>query len=368
MVRFILMRHFVVLFILIASTDLSGQESTGQAKSATAKIEYQNRTFVGQPLAWDGTRVAMLSLDGRLNFIPAKSQSELEVVSDTFQPYSVQQLRASLWDQFHERYDVSTTEHYVVVHPWGDAKIWARPFEDFHAAFVEYFGNNGVELREPTVPMIALVLRSRNDFDRSLINEVDVRDSRIGGFYSRISNRITTYDPAGVIRVGDDKWMYSAWPVIHEATHQSAFNTGLHNRFAPPPVWLSEGLATMFEARAFERPADFSRPGNRFNRRRLQSLRKYLNTDDLHAGLVNMVANDKLFSSHPELAYSLSWGLSFYLAETQREEYFRFLERDGKRPNFTPYPQQERLQDFANAFGDEFEEIETGLKDFFSKR
>ena len=35
--------------------------------------------------------------------------------------------------------------------------------------------------------------------------------------------------------------------VVHEATHQMAFNCGLHARLAPVPVWVSEGIATYFE-------------------------------------------------------------------------------------------------------------------------
>src|SRR5436190_8860041 len=36
--------------------------------------------------------------------------------------------------------------------------------------------------------------------------------------------------------------------MIHEATHQVAFNTGLHSRIGENPRWVVEGLATVFEA------------------------------------------------------------------------------------------------------------------------
>ena len=35
--------------------------------------------------------------------------------------------------------------------------------------------------------------------------------------------------------------------VVHEATHQMAFNCGLHTRYADIPVWVSEGIAMYFE-------------------------------------------------------------------------------------------------------------------------
>ena len=35
--------------------------------------------------------------------------------------------------------------------------------------------------------------------------------------------------------------------IVHEATHQIAFNSGLHVRFADNPLWLTEGMAMYFE-------------------------------------------------------------------------------------------------------------------------
>ncbi len=35
--------------------------------------------------------------------------------------------------------------------------------------------------------------------------------------------------------------------IIHEATHQIAFNSGLQTRFADIPLWVSEGIAVFFE-------------------------------------------------------------------------------------------------------------------------
>lgn len=359
-------RILSVLFVLLQSA--CGQPTAAQMQSATATIEYNNQTFYGQPLGWDGKRIALLGRDGRLNFVPANSERDLQIVSDQFEPYSAEQLRSVLLEQHRDRYDVSITDHFVVIHPWGDAAIWASPFEDFHSRFVSLMESKGCELETPKVPMIAHVLRSRNDFNRSLINEVEIHDSRIAGFYSQISNRITTYDPRGKLRAGEDKWLYSAWPIIHEATHQSAFNTGVHNRFAPPPKWLSEGLATMFETASFAGSADVARPNLRVNAIRLKQLRKYLNTASLNAGLINLIANDRLFRTHPELAYSLSWGMSFFLVETRSADYIKFLMEDGKRTNFLPYTQEARMQDFARAFGKDFDEFERQLTAYFIEK
>ena len=35
--------------------------------------------------------------------------------------------------------------------------------------------------------------------------------------------------------------------IVHEATHQIAFNCGLHTRLSDCPRWFSEGIAMYFE-------------------------------------------------------------------------------------------------------------------------
>src|SRR5207253_9543744 len=40
---------------------------------------------------------------------------------------------------------------------------------------------------------------------------------------------------------------YNIATVIHEATHQIAFNSGMHTRYADNPLWLAEGMAMYFE-------------------------------------------------------------------------------------------------------------------------
>jgi hypothetical protein len=160
--------------------------------------------------------------------------------------------------------------------------------------------------------------------------------------------------------------MYGSTSIIHEAAHQSAFNTGIHNRFAPPPKWLSEGLATMFESSGNSNSNGKPQIGG--NGIRLNQLRKHLGTDVIHPGLLNLVANDRMFRTHPELAYALSWGMSYYLVRTQPDKYFQFLLQDASRRNFSDYSSENRLRDFMNAFGHDFHQLEDELNQYFRQR
>ena len=66
------------------------------------------------------------------------------------------------------------------------------------------------------------------------------------GHYDPASNRVFLFDATK--DAGYD-WSENADTIIHEATHQTAYNVGVHKRFIAAPRWMVEGLATMFEAR-----------------------------------------------------------------------------------------------------------------------
>lgn len=360
--------HFsLLLWLLVATTSLLATGAYGQGQAdIMAKLKFNDQTYIGQPLGWDGKRLALVDRAGGLNLIPASTPDAFEKVADQYIPYSKEQIASLLMKEFGSRYDISKTDRYVVVHPWGPSSVFAPPFEAMHARFVDFFESNGIELRPVGNPQVAIVLRSRSDFNRYLINEVEAQDSRIGGYYSRTSNRITTFDPQGLIRQKGDDWLYTAGPIIHEATHQSAFNTGLHNRFAPPPKWISEGVATLFEARGFNHATDFTELRDRVNPERLKVLRRRIAKGSVRNALFQLIANDNLFRSDVELAYALSWGLSFYLYETQPEKYFDLLRKDAKRKNFVAYSPEQRLRDFVNVFGNDFEKLVNGLTHYFT--
>ena len=302
---------------------------------------------------------------GKILFVPSAS-NQLEVVADEFVTYTPEQISGFLRNEFGNRYSVSTAEKFVVVHPWGSPNVYAKPFKLFFERFVYFFQSNGVKLKSPDTPLVALILRSRNDFDRYLIKEINVRDSRVKGYYSRITNRIMTYDPGARVRTSDDPWLFNASSIIHEATHQTAFNTGVHNRFAPPPKWLSEGLATLFEAKGFNHSEKFTERLDRVNTMRLAQIRQALANGSINAELINLIANERLFSHDAELAYALSWALSFYLYEAQPKKYFEFIQNDAKRKNFSTYSPDQRMRIFMESFNMNFDQLENRLREHYS--
>ena len=329
--------------------------TTKPAGPPTIKLAHEGRKYIGQPLAWDGKKLAMLRLDGELRIFPVKDKEDVELVSPKFEPYVPSELKTRLKREFGSRYDISTTKNCVVVHPWGKPEYWAEPFEKMIDRFEAYFAKRKFELKKSQFTFIVIVLRSRKDFDRYMNNEIDIRNGNVAGFYSRKSNRMVTYDPSGLVRKPEqESWLLKSRTMYHESAHQLAFNRGVHNRYAPPPLWLSEGLAMLFETSGT-------------NSARLNAIRKHYKERKVSGQMSKLLTNDHLFQTDPLLAYSVSWGMANYLSVKNPKAFLAFLKEDSERKNFHFNPPQQRLKAFATHFGDDIDQLETNLRLYYTK-
>jgi hypothetical protein len=176
------------------------------------------------------------------------------------------------------------------------------------------------------------------------------------GWYDRDSNRIVLYDMGG--KADSAHWQETAAAIIHEATHQTAFNTGVHSRYTPPPLWVAEGLATLFEAPGVYDSRYHTQAGDRINRGRLAVFQKLVQPRHRHELIAAMVASDELFRISPNAAYAEAWALSYYLIETQPHKYAQYLARTAQRPPFREYTAAERTADFTAVFGSDWRMLE----------
>ncbi len=333
-----------------------------QGSNVTIKIPYKNRSYIGKPLGWDGSDMMLLRRDGKINVLPVNSSKDYDQISDRFRPYSADTMRTRLQKEFGRKYQVSVTRNFVVVHPPGDYQIWAMPFEKLYSRFDAYFSSRGFYLDEPEFPLVAIVLRTRNEFDKFLRAYLDY-DPNILGYYSPKSNRIITYDQTGG-KSNNQLWFFNADTIIHEATHQSAFNTGIHNRFGPVPRWISEGLAMLFEAQGVNNSMYYTKQRDRINRDRLIALQRYYENGKARGRIAELVTSDRLFKTDMDLAYALAWGLTFYLSEKMPSRYHQFLRADGRRSNFDNYSSKQRARAFAKSFGAKLPDLESRMERF----
>ncbi|HEX5471577.1 MAG TPA: DUF1570 domain-containing protein [Lacipirellulaceae bacterium] len=323
-------------------------------RSATA-AEFMFRALIdgqmieGKPLSWNSERMELLGRDGRLHEFNPKDAKEAVKTSPTFVPYSADELKAMLQQEYDNRFEVSITRHYVVVHPSGQRDVWANRFEDLYNRFEHYFLVRGFELQEPRYPLVAVVFRNQDEYFRSAAATGTPMHPNTLGHYDPISNRIFLFDVTGGKAKRD--WSENATTIIHEATHQMAFNTGIHRRFAAEPFWLVEGLATMFEAPGVWNPENDHSQSDRVNRGRLNGFRKFVKDHPQPGSLATLLTSDDAFRNDPNDAYAEAWALSFYLCETRPRQYCAYLAKTAERPPFSFYEPAERMADFQAIFG-----------------
>lgn len=330
----------------------------------TIEVQVDGQQIEGTALEYNPTQLLLLGRDGWLWDLSPSKVAEARRVSEGFQGYSPSRLRAELLRELGRDFEVSGQSHYMVAHVAGQRDRWARRFEEFYRSFVRYFSVRGFELQQPPFPLIGIVLRDRAEFQRHVARRGYPEVSGMLGYYSPVSNRITLFD-----RGEDDEsnvWHKTERIILHEATHQVAFNTGVHNRYAPPPKWVVEGLATMFEAAGVHDSRSYRRRSDRINRGQLESFRRSVEPNHRPELLQELVASDRLFRTKTAVAYAEAWALSFFLVETRPKQYMAYLAATADRPPFSEYSPSERTADFTAAFGDDWQLLEVHLLRFLA--
>lgn len=376
-------RSLFSLFAVCISLCLFGsvgveQEAAGQTtKTVTpsaesdlmVRVSRKNRSILGKPLIWDGKQMQVLRRDGRMSLVSVASHEDYEILKTPFSPYSRETIINRLKLEFGDRYQISSTPNFLVVHPIGDYHTWAQPFEDLYVRFAAWFQTRGVILDKPEFPMVAVVLRTRREFDRMLKSwHRDSYDPATLGYYSPRSNRVITYaqDQNGN-GTGAAKSLFSNGTLIHEAAHQTAYNRGIHSRYVASPRWMSEGLACLFEAEGVNNSFIYTRQKDRINKSRLASMLRYIDSQKATGKLESLIRDDSLFRSDGDLAYAYAWALTFYLAETQTRKWTKFLTDDAAREDFSSLQGSDRIEHFAAAFGSDLENFEATMFRYLKK-
>lgn len=333
---------FLVLLVLLA------QPADGADFMFRAVVG--GETLEGRPLAWTKSTMTLLGRDGRLHEFSPRQAKEAKKTAPRFEGYSSEEMRQRLYAEFGSRFEFSSTGHYLVAHPRGEGSEWADRFEDLYRSFVRYFRVRGFAPTEPPYPMVAVVFGNRSDYQRYLSKNSTGDTSNVLGHYELSSNRVYLYDQSSP---GDDRWEDTASTVIHEATHQTAYNVGVHSRLAKGPRWVSEGLAMMFEARGVHDARSYDRGDSRLNLYRLTDFQRDVAPSEPMGPLARFIASDQAFDRTPLLAYAEAWALTFFLCETRPREYAEYLEITASRPMFSEYPADQRVADFRRAFCDD---------------
>jgi hypothetical protein len=270
-------------------------------------------------------------------------------------------MKEDLYREFGKSSEITTTQHYIVVHPTGQKSQWADRFEKLYRSFHHYFRRRGFQPVEPPYPLVAIVFPNQADYFAYASKEGTTLQEGTLGHYSQESNRVYLFDT----REDGGDWTINADTIIHEATHQTAFNTGIHTRFTGAPRWLTEGLATMYEARGVYDSGASDTRADRLNVDRLADFKEFAATEP-EEFLRPFIADDLDFRSDAMGAYAKSWALTFFLVETRPRQYAEFLARTAERDMFTDYPAAERVADFQQIFHKDLRWLEAQFLTFMA--
>jgi hypothetical protein len=352
-----------VLTAVLAAAAIGASPSGVATADETIELTLEGRRIEGVAVAFDSKEVHLLGRDGRLwEFVPGAA-TDFKKTGLSFRPFSPSEFRGELLRELGQSYEVSGTGHYLVAHPSGQGHKWADRFEGLYRAFVRYFSVRGLKPPEPQYPLVGIVCRDRNEFLRLSATSKGPVTTGVLGYYDLDTNRITLYDMGG----GDAaNWRRNAKVLIHEATHQTAFNTGIHSRYCPAPRWLAEGLAMLFETPAVYDSQAGSQRADRVNAEWLRVFRR-IRPQHRPEWIATIVASDDLFRTNPDAAYAESWALTFYLSETMPAKYGVILRRTAARPGFEKYTSAQRIADFTAVFGTDWRMFEARFLRFIDE-
>ncbi len=148
-------------------------------------------------------------------------------------------------------------------------------------------------------------------------------------------------------------------------THQTAFNSGIHTRFADTPQWLIEGLGTLFEAPGIYSSQKYRRQQDRINAGRLADF--HAQTPHRPQGFMpQLISSDELFQRDARQAYAQAWALTYWLVETRPRLYAEYLARTATYPPGKIYSSAARIADFTAIFGDNFAMHEARFERFMA--
>jgi len=275
------------------------------------------------------------------------------------------------------------TANYLIAYntSLGYAQWCGALYERLYRAFRNYWERRGFDLRDPDTPLVALVFDTPETYRNYAQAELGDAAKNIDGYYSLQTNRVTMYDltgtqgmPQGFARAttsaqinrllmqpGAERMVAT---IIHEATHQLAYNCGFHARFADIPLWVSEGLAVYFETPDLRSSQGWRNIGG-INPYRLEQFGRYVK-DRPADSLQTLISGDDRFRQ-PEKAldaYAEAWALNYFLIRKYTAQYIRYLQAMAQKSPLISDTPEERLAVFQKVFGEDIRALDEQFLDY----
>lgn len=366
------------------------------------ELKVGENLYVGKSIAHDKENCWLAQQDGRYRELSLREVEKFRKVSSNFKPHSASQVRAELYKELGSGFEIVKAGPYLVCAPRGRAKKFGPIFSDLYDSFTSYFSVRGFRFPKPEYPLVAIIFPDHASFAAYARNEKVNPVRGLMGYYMPESNRVALFEenrntssfnpklPNETFVLGHTpNQKIHGWnsmntnsfasiggdpvsknleeTIIHEATHQIAFNTGLHHRIGDTPRWVIEGLAMVFESPGIRTYSRSDTPLKRINMQRFSYFGSYSQNRRPKKALKAFIENDDLFFQSPLDAYAEAWAFSFFLIETRPGKYVKYLKKMTSRSSTSDYPDTERLADFKATIGSNLSIIEADYLNFIKK-
>ncbi len=298
---------FVLIIAWLACAVASGVERVSLQRDG------RELHVVGKVLveALDGGML-LIARDGNMWIV--QPEELIQRASDTapFEPLTKEEMAKQLLQEMPDGFRIHETANYVICYNTTQAYAeWCGGlYERLNRAFFNYWENRGVELRQPEYPLVALVFDNQASYLEYSRRDLGTPATNMIGYYNLQTNRVTMYDLTGVddLRqngrrtttashvnqiLSEPQAERTVATIVHEATHQLAYNSGLQTRLADNPFWVSEGIAVYFETPDLKSSRGWRNIGS-VNRVNLFQFRKSLRTRPADS-LVTLLSDDSRF-------------------------------------------------------------------------
>ncbi len=345
----------------------------------TFRREGRTRNADGRvvPLTVDG-RIVLTAQDGGLLFLARDGVLwrilPMEIVKQTtddvpFRAYSPEQMTKSVLADLPKGFKVyDKAKHYLIYYDSSQAyAAWCGAmFERLYTAFYNAWKIQHFDLVEPEFPLVAIIFSNKASYVNYSKDELGDAADSIFGYYNMESNRMIMYDLVGVAQrlagrsggiaqinelIARSNSPGMVTTIVHEATHQIAFNSGLHQRLSDCPKWFSEGIAMYCETPDLKGTKGWAGIGV-VNSNRLEQFRLYQQKRPADS-LEKLIGGDQRLVNPEQVveAYSESWALTFYLIHKHPKEYVAYLRVLSRKQPLVVDTKATRIAEFEKQFG-----------------
>jgi len=384
-------------FLLVCLLAVCGAGSASAMDTIVAHKDGEIVELVGRVTVQSvsGQRVIQ-TRDGQYHLIEKDDIIRQSRDDTTFVPFTQREMAALLTAEFETigrefstRFHIHATRNYLIVYNTSHeyAQWIGGVFETLLNSYITALRRNGFPIENSEFPLVVVLLSNRAMFEAYARRDITSGVSPgILAYYHKWTNRVVIYDqtgfesnregaggrltPQGLSRILDRPGVQeNLSSALHEAVHQIGFNYGVHHRFAFVPLWVCEGLALLFESPSIAAGTGRA-AGVQVNRKHYHDLVRLMQrpaTDPIE----RLIKSDDAFTSSnlQEVtdAYTLSWGLAYFLNASRPRQWVAYLKLMGAREPYVPYPPEERLADFEAHFGNNWPQFYRDMRLFYER-